>query len=123
MARFGDGPVYYEEHRTPHRRPDHQLWYLRPQKLATSPACGGTARALTLRNIVDPLPSASRRDGLAGARGDGNLEPTLLAAQLRCVGPAHPGRRLHIRSPRDLPVTDADRRSQISWPVSPATAD
>ena len=54
-----NGAVDSEKRRTAHRHPDSQLWTLRPQKLASCRGRRGTARALTLRNIVGSLPSAS----------------------------------------------------------------
>ena len=62
----------------PHRHPNPQLWSLRPQKLAARRARCGAARTFAVRQLVGPLLSPPRRDGLARRGGEGRRTPRFL---------------------------------------------
>ena len=83
----------------------------------------GPLALLAVRDPAGPLPAASRGDGVALARVADEHDPAALALRLRRDDPAHPGRRLGLRGPHDLPAAPAGRRGPAARPVSPPAAD
>ena len=84
----------------------------------------GPLALLALRDLAGPLFTISRGDGVAGARVEQeSVDPADPTLRLRCDDLAHPGRRLDLRDPHDLPAAPAGRRGPAARPVPPPTAD